>query len=412
MRILIISHGYPPTLSGVTLVAQKLARAMAGRGHSVTVIAASEHGAAHVEEDDGVRVVRLQSRSNPFWSDGALPVVSQAELRQIVGEVDPDIVHSHETALLSLQLLRLGLDHNVPLVATCHYLPRFVSQYVGWDGRLDVIAEGVVWEYAIRLLNQFDHSVFPSKTQATAFIDKGLLVPATVISNGVDRDRYRPGRDGVDRVEATYKLPGGRRILFVSRLAKDKRIDVLVRSMLRLRRANAHLVVVGIGDDERRLREITRDCHLEDRVHFLGFVPEEDLPAMYRASDLFAIASECEVQSIPTLQAAATGLPIVAVDAAALPDLVNEGVNGHLVPPGNPEAIADAALDILGDRERAQTMSRASLETSRGHSEAATFDAHESLYEHVIAGFGRSAGPPSTEPPSRIWSRLLGSRRK
>ena len=412
MRILFVSHGYPPTLSGVTLVAQKLARAMVRRGHSVTVVAASANGTARIENDEGVRVIRLQSRSNPFWSDGALPVVSQAELRQIVGEADPEVVHSHETALLSLQLLRLGLEHDVPLVATCHYLPRFVSQYVGWDGRLDVLAESIVWEYAIRLLNQFDHAVFPSKTQATLFTDKGLAVPTTIISNGVDRDRYRPGHDGVDVVEARYGLPEGRRMLFVSRLAKDKRVEVLISSLLHLRQTNTHLVLVGTGDDEPRLRKITGDLALEDRVHFLGFVPEEDLPAVYRASDLFAIASECEVQSIPTLQAAATGLPVVAVDAAALPDLVTDGVNGFLVPPHDPRAIANAALNIFSHPDRAATMSRAGLEISQAHGNTATFDAHESLYEAVIAGFIRSAGGPFSEPPPGIWSRVLSMLRR
>ncbi len=405
MRILVISHGYPPTLSGVTLVAQKLARAMERRGHGVTVVAASEDGSAHEEEDQGVRVIRLQSRSNPFWSDGALPVVSQAQLRQIVQETNPDIVHSHETALLSLQLLRLGLDHEVPLVATCHYLPRFVSQYVGWDGRLDVLAESIVWEYAIRLLNQFDHTIFPSNTQAAAFDERGLTVPTTVISNGVNENRYRPGRDGVERVETLYELPNGPRVLFVSRLAKDKRIDVLIESLVPLRRADAHLILVGVGDDEPRLREITRDLDLEDRVRFLGYVPEQDLPSLYRASDLFAIASECEVQSIPTLQAAATGLPIVAVDAAALPDLVIDGLDGHLVPPGDPGAIAAAVLDILGNRDRAAAMSRSSVAISKRHTETATFDAHESLYEQVIEGFGRSIDVETETPKTHWWSR-------
>lgn len=409
MRIFLISHGYPPTLSGVTLVAQKLARAMVRRGHSVTVAAAGR-GDHRIEEDEGVRVVRLQSRSNPFWSDGALPVVSQAELRQIVGEANPDIVHSHETALLSLQLLRLGLDHEVPMVATCHYLPRFVSQYVGWDGRLDVLAESIVWEYAIRLLNQFDHAVFPSNTQAAAFADRGLLVPTTVISNGVDGDRYQPGHRGVEAVEAKYRLPPGRRMLFVSRLAKDKRVDVLIRSMVHLRETGAHLILVGTGDDREHLSDLVADLDLGEFVHFLGFVPEEDLPSVYRASDLFAIASECEVQSIPTLQALATGLPVVAVEAAALPDLVTDGVNGFLVPPDDPRSLADAVLGILDDPERAALMGSAGLQTSRSHSDPATFSAHEQLYTSAIAGFRRTTDQPPAEPTHRIWSRFTSLR--
>jgi glycosyltransferase involved in cell wall biosynthesis len=403
MRILIISHGYPPTLSGVTLVAQKLAREMVRRGHPVTVVAASPRGVATVEEDEGVRVVRLESRSNPFWSDGAIPVVSQSELRQIVKEVDPDVVHSHETALLSLQLLRLGLDREIPMVATCHFLPRFVSQYVGWDGRLDVLTESIVWEFAIRLLNQFDHAVFPSKTQARVFAQRGLAVPTTVISNGVDRERYGPGSDGVEEVEARYLLPPGRRMLFVGRLAKDKRIDVLINSLLHVRRTDVHLVLVGTGDDQKRLEGLSHDLGVEDRVHFLGLVPEDDLPSVFRASDVFAIASECEVQSIPTLQAIATGLPVVAVDAAALPELVTDGVTGFLVPADDPGAMGSAVESILDDPDRAAAMGRAGLETSRLHGNVATFDAHERLYESVI-----SAHSSSTQVPQpRLWSRVL-----
>jgi glycosyltransferase involved in cell wall biosynthesis len=411
MRILTISHGYPPTLSGVTLVAQKLSRAMVQRGHTVTVVAASEHGVGHEENDEGVHVVRLPSRANPFWSDGALPVVSQTELREIVREARPDIVHSHETALLSLQLLRLGLDHQVPLVATCHYLPRFVSQYVGWDGRLDVLAEGIVWEYAIRLLNQFDHAVFPSNTQAALFAERGLTVPVSVISNGVDEYRYFPGDEGVARVEQAYRLPDHPRVLFVSRLAKDKCIDVLIQAMARLRDPTADLVLVGVGDDEERLRQITRGLDLENRVHFLGYVPENDLPALYRASDLFAIASECEVQSIPTLQAAATGLPIVAVDAAALPDLVIDGLDGHLVRPGDPPAMADAIADIITRPDRAAAMSRSSLAISRRHTETATFDSHETLYKNVIRSFSRESGNENSPSGRWGWRRILSRAR-
>jgi glycosyltransferase involved in cell wall biosynthesis len=411
MRILTISHGYPPTLSGVTLVAQKLSRAMVRRGHTVTVVAASEHGVAHEENDEGVHVLRLPSRANPFWSDGALPVVSQTELREIVRDAQPDVVHSHETALLSLQLLRLGLDHQVPLVATCHYLPRFVSQYVGWDGRLDVLAEGIVWEYAIRLLNQFDHAVFPSNTQAALFAERGLNVPVSVISNGVDEHRYFPGDEGVARVEQAYRLPDHPRVLFVSRLAKDKRIDVLIQAMARLRDPTADLLLVGIGDDEERLRRITRDLDLEDRVHFLGYVPEIDLPAVYRASDLFAIASECEVQSIPTLQAAATGLPIVAVDAAALPDLVVEGLDGHLVPPGDPHAMAEAIADIVTRPDRAAAMSRSSLAISRQHTETATFDSHEALYRTVIRGFRQEPAGRNLRSGRWGWRRVFSRAR-
>ncbi len=386
MRLLMISHGYPPTVSGVTVVVQKIAREMVRRGHEVTVVAASDRGDPYEQEDQGVRVMRVHSRLNPFWSDGALPVVGQTELRRVVIEAQPDVVHSHETALLSLQLLRLDADRHIPLVASCHYLPRFVAQYVGGDGRLDDFAETVVWEFALRLLNQFDHAVFPTRTQQVMFSERGLSVPFTVISNGVDLSSYRPP-DG-DRPQTAHTLPDGPRILFVSRLARDKRIDVLIRAMLAV--PDAHLILVGRGDDEERLAGLTADLRLTERVHFLGFVAEEDLPSIYRECDLFAIASTCEVQSIPTLQAAASGLPIVGVDAAALPELIDDGINGLLVPPEDPRALAAAVSEILGDPERARLMGKAGVEIAREHAEEASFAAHERLYQHLADGHGMS----------------------
>ena len=98
---------------------------------------------------------------------------------------------------------------------------------------------------------------------------------------------------------------------------------------------------------------------------------------------MFAIASTCEVQSIPTLQAAATGLPIVAVDAGALPELVHDGANGYLVPPGDPQALSEALARVIeeptGDRFRQE-----SLGLSLGHAEERTYTAYEEVYRRVL----------------------------
>jgi glycosyltransferase involved in cell wall biosynthesis len=141
-----------------------------------------------------------------------------------------------------------------------------------------------------------------------------------------------------------------------------------------------HLIQVGRGDARQQLAELAERLGVQDCVHFLGFVPEEDLPGLYRHCDIFAIASDVEVQSIPTLQAAATGLPIVAAKAAALPELVENGANGYLVPPGDPSAFASAFQQILDHPELATRFGQASLDIGYRHAEEHTFHAYESLY--------------------------------
>jgi len=385
VRILMLSHAYPPAISGVSLVAQKVARAMVRKGHSVTVITTSQHGHGVQEEDEGVILERVRSWPNPYWSEGRLPITTLKRYREIVDAVNPDIVHSHE-AVLGFQLARKVKGGEVPKIVTCHFLPGFVTRYIGWISSLKRPIEKTIWEVGVQVLNQYDRVVFPNNTHLKAFVDNGLRAPTAVISNGVDTRRYHPVISEDGEIAQKYKLPMGPRILFVGRIAKDKEIDVLISAMAQpSAKHKAHLLIVGRGDDTSRLQKFTRSAHLEHCVHFLGFVPEKDLPGLYRHVDVFAIAATVEVQSIPTLQAAATAKPIVAVDAASLPELVHSGKNGYLVPPKDPQAMGKAFCKIMEDPELARQFGDSSLVISKDHDEEATFDGYETLYEQLLA---------------------------
>lgn len=386
MRILMLSHGYPPTLSGVTLVVQKLSRALVRRGHEVLVVTGSEHRKPYSGEDEGVQIERLRSIKNPFWSEGPIPWVTVSKLKQLICHFQPDLIHIHENALLSFQLVRIPRISGVSRVSSCYYLPRYATQYL----RGGAVLESNLWQYAVCNLNRYDYAIFSTHTQQQEFIRHGLHAPSTAISNGVDTRRYYPANSLVDHVEQTYHLPPRPRILFVGRLMKDKKIDLLIQAMAHVCNGQeAHLLIVGRGDEREKLASQARALGLEHHVHLLGYVPESDLPALYRSVDLFAIASVCEVQSIPALQAIATGLPIVAVDAAALPELVHPEHNGLLVPPDDVAALGNALRMLVRDSAYRAALGRASLELVKGHAEEATFSAYEELYRNLIARAGK-----------------------
>jgi glycosyltransferase involved in cell wall biosynthesis len=402
-----VSHGYPPTTSGVTRVVQKVAREMVRRGHEVSVVTASDRGTPYHDQDNGVALWRVRSTPNPFWSEGRLPMLSYTHLKEIIAEIQPDVINTHDGALLSWQLYRLERERShIPEVLTCHYLPRFVTYYVHVGEAVEKAVENITWELTRRMINAFDHVVFPTQLQRQAFLEEGLERDSTVISNGVDTNLYRPGDRNEDAVEARYGLPDGPRILVVGRLARDKKIEILIRAMSQLRSAlPAHLLLVGRGDDRDRLERLIESLGLQDCVHFLGFVPEADLPSLYRHADVFAIASDVEVQSIPTLQAVATGLPVVAANAAALPELVKDGGNGYLVPPSDPAAFAAALSRILDSPQEAAAFGRVSLEISRQHAEGRTYDAYEGIFRKFAlkpASPGRSISEsPTLRRPAR-----------
>ncbi len=123
---------------------------------------------------------------------------------------------------------------------------------------------------------------------------------------------------------------------------------------------------------------------MKDRVTFLGYLPDEDVPRLYRFADVFVIAGIAELQSIVTMEAMASGLPIIAADAMALPELVHRGENGFLFPVDDAQALAAAAVTILSDEPLRRQMAKRSLEIIKAHDINKVVEQYEMLYTQMI----------------------------
>lgn len=385
MRILLVSHGYPPTISGVTVVVQKLALALVEHGHKVVVLTASDKKHPYRAIDAGIRLSRVRSVHNPIWSEGPIPVITFRTLKRAVNHFSPDVIHTHENFIIALQLTRLAGRQAPPMVVSCHALPDFAAQLFPQTFRLNRAVERFMWFYLVRLLNRFDAAVFATRTHRDLFIDHGLVTRPVIISNGVNATRFHPADGQKEDIVQRYKLPAGRRILFLGRLCVDKNLESLIQAMAEIwPSCQANLLLAGRGDNRAELERLVRELELQHCIHFLGYVPDEDLPALYRASDLFAITSKVEVQSLPTLQALVSGLPVVAADAGALPELVRNDVNGYLTAPDDVNAFARAVIRILQDPARLAQFGQASLDIGRQHEESMTFKAFMELYQQLV----------------------------
>jgi glycosyltransferase involved in cell wall biosynthesis len=176
-------------------------------------------------------------------------------------------------------------------------------------------------------------------------------------------------------------------VLFVGRLDLEKNLEELIRAFAILRRhADAQLVLAGKGKEQPHLEELARAEGIGEDVVFPGFIPDEDLPHVYRAGDVFCMPGIAELQSIVTLEAMASGLPVVAADAMALPHLAHDGINGHLYQPGNPAQLAEKLLDVLSSGERRAEMGARSREIVAAHDVERSLDAYLAFYDDALAG--------------------------
>jgi glycosyltransferase involved in cell wall biosynthesis len=170
--------------------------------------------------------------------------------------------------------------------------------------------------------------------------------------------------------------------VFVGRLTTEKQIDVVLRAIAKLDPAlDVRFDIVGSGDQRRNLEQLVAELNLGDRVHFHGHTTDEELRALLTNASLFVIASIAELQSIATMEAMASGLPIVAADAVALPHLVHDGENGYLFRPGDVDDLAAKLTTVLTQApEERLRMQRCSLAGVKVHDMTRTLDTFEALY--------------------------------
>jgi len=158
---------------------------------------------------------------------------------------------------------------------------------------------------------------------------------------------------------------------------------------LAVREIDFHFVVIGKGLRKTALENLAWELGIADKVIFTGFVPEEDLPYFYKSSHCFIIASIAELLSLATLQAMASGLPVIAVNAGALGELVQDKSNGYLFDTGDVEAIAQCIRAIFGQEELRGQMSEKSLEYILRHDIHKTVESFETdLPAQFPASFG------------------------
>jgi glycosyltransferase involved in cell wall biosynthesis len=409
LRVLIVTDQYEPMVGGVPTVTRDLARGRAARGHAVSVVAPSATPRGHRAgaAAGGMAVDFRGSLPWPWYEGQRLGFLPRARAAELIAAFQPDVVHLHAPLTLGAAARAAARRRHVPAVYTNHYLPLNVwpaaarSAQAADAGRrtLSRARDAAFYAYVTGFANRCDLVTAPTATALRLLREHGLRAPSLAVSNGVDLDRFAPGPPD-QALRSKYALPPGRPlVLSVGRLSAEKRGDVLIAAVARLPRADdigaegagPVLVLAGTGPDEGRLRSLARHYGVADRVCFPGFVADEDLPGLYRLAAVFAIASQAELQSLVTMAAMASGLPVVAVDAGALAELVHPGENGFLARPGHATEIAASLGLLVRDADLRGRMSKASLRIISGHDGHRLLDRWESIY--------RALASPGTDEP-------------
>ena len=375
MRIAIITESFPPDVNGVAHCVVRVAENLVRKGHHPLVIAPeSARATPGADNQFPYPVKRVKSVRLPGYPSFRLGLPGPRTRRAITTH-RTEIVHLASPVALGAWGSHVAKAMDLPTVAVYQTdLPNYARAY-----RLGAVTEAFAWRWLRDIHNAAGRTLAPSSMTAADLHAHGME-RVWLWGRGVDTERFHPSlRD--DRLRAEI-APGGEVIAgYVGRLAIEKRVDLLA-SVAAL--PGVRLAVTGGGPMEEELRQAI------PAAVFLGERHGEDLARIYASLDFFVHTGPFETFGQTIQEAAASGLPVIAPAAGGPVDLVDEGVTGFLVPPGDSDALAAAAGRLAAEPALRAAMSEAARRRVLGRSWSALVD---ELIGHYRTVLGAGASP-------------------
>ncbi|MEG0028584.1 MAG: glycosyltransferase [Aurantimicrobium sp.] len=382
LRILIGCDTFGPNVNGAAKFAERLAAGLVERGHDVRVMApaAGRKSGTWVETHEGqpMTMYRIKSwRWYPHdWLRYMIPWRVRHNSARVLDSFKPDVVHFQSHLIVGGGLTKEAELRGIRIIGTNHFMPENMMQFTLLPGPTQRGVIRLVWKAAARTFGRAEAVTTPTRRAANFLEEYTQLTDVHAISCGINAHHYTPNFD----------TDGENRIVFVGRITGEKKLDVLLKAFRKLPpELNASLEFVGGGDQLQPMKQLVSHLGLNDKVTFTGYVSDDELKASLTRAKVFAMPSIAELQSIATMEAMATALPIVGANAMALPHLIHDGENGYLFEPNDVDDLRDKLVKVLtADKEELLRMKNNSLKFIRGHDITRTLDTFEALYRGQV----------------------------
>lgn len=355
MKIAFFTDSFLPARDGVVTSILNTREELGRHGHETYVFCAGSGKAKKANKDERV----FYHRSAPFtpypdYRVALFPFLSTGRVR--ANKVD--LVHVQTMATMGWAGIQAAESLKIPLVGTFHTLIPEATHYIPKSGAFKKITQNLAWRYLKWFYNHCRVTIAPSQTIKNELVKRGFK-HVEVVPTGIDVKKFRPGLDK-ERIRKKHGLGKGPVILHVGRIAKEKNLDVLIKSALMILEdyPDARFLVVGKGPALQAYEKMAHKEGISKKFVFAGFVPDEELPYYYAASDVFAFPSIFETQGLVAAEAMATGLPVAGADFLAIPEYVKNGVNGFLFKPHDSEDCANAVLKCIKQRKKLSKKAR------------------------------------------------------
>lgn len=388
MKIAYFTDMFLPQISGVATSLSNQARVLGELGHTVLIFTPRLDGIKREKFNaKNVTIVHLPTIPALIYTEFKFGVFGLPRVIKYLTKFKPDIIHLHSPFTIGMDAVMAAKIFKVPLVGTVHiyftnsdYL-RFVKYKLAVR-LLDKISQ----RYLNFLYGQCDFLFSPSKLLATELSKNGFKRKVSYLPNGIllDQPKFLSAKSK-DKLKQRYGLKE-KVVLHFGRLSYEKNVDLLIRAfhILSKNHHDISLLIIGDGPAKKSLIKLTKKLGLEKEVTFTGFIDHQHLlsSGLLSLGDVFATASNMEVNPMAVLEAMTYGLPIVGVKQAGLIELVSS--NGYLVRPGDTSGFAQRIEKILYDPKTSAQMREKSLKLIKQYSVEKTVNKLLGFYRDLI----------------------------
>ena len=375
MKIAMMTNSYKPFVAGVPVSVERLTEGLRRIGHEVVVFAPSYD--TQEEEQDVVRYGSLlRNVAGGFSVPNSLDPIIEERFR----EEDFDVIHVHHPMMMGETARYLSKRYEVPLVFTYHTRYEQYLHYVGLSGFGRLMPS-----YIRHCTTPCDLVIAPAPLMKEYLEEISVKPPVSVLPTGLPMDSFLPDEEKAAQIRRMYLR--GRKHLFVSvsRLAKEKNVEFLIRSvkLIKERRgSDFKLLLVGDGPERKHLQRLAEELGVQEEIVFVGAVPNEEIRNYCHAADLFLFASQSETQGIVLIESMAAGTPVLAVRATGTEDVVICGENGYMTNVSEIE-FSEKLMDIL-EKKELQILTEGAKKTAENYRSDLIAAKAEKIYMEAI----------------------------
>jgi len=340
LRVAVVTETWPPEVNGVAVTLAKLVQGLGHRNHDVQLIRPRQPKFDTGIKDSNLEEVLMRGMPIPSYPELKLGLPSKKTLVKTWTLRRPDVVHIATEGPLGWSALQAAKVLKLPVTSDFRTNFQSYSKHygIGWL-RKPIVA------YLRKFHNATACTMVPTKELKKTLSENGFL-NLKVVSRGVDTSLFNMSKRDPDLRKAWGATDQSQVMISVGRMAPEKNLEQVLKTFEALKLLGTDLKLVMVGDGP--LREQFQLKYPE--IIFPGMLVQSELAKYYASADLFVFPSQTETFGNVTLEALASGIPVLAFDCAAARDWVQTGVNGWLVPENDPDGFARKAVEIFNTK--------------------------------------------------------------